>query len=93
MSALPATGETIFFVRAASSLMALSKASGPSSTPPVIWPRSAILQRAAASSVDWIFGFTVSTAERIATFGSATPRTCARSIAFCTISTLSSSVG
>ena len=46
------------------------EASGPSRMPPLIWPRSAILQRAAASSVDWIFGLTVSTAERIATFGS-----------------------
>jgi hypothetical protein len=36
---------------------------------PVIWPRSAILQSAAASIVAGIFGLTVSTAARIATFG------------------------
>ena len=69
MSALPATGETIPLVVAASSSMALSKASGPSSRPPLIWPRSAILHSAAASMVEGIFGVTVSTAERIATFG------------------------
>ena len=56
-------------MRAASGSMALSKASGPSSTPPVIWPRSAILQSAAASMVEGILVVTVSTAERIATFG------------------------
>jgi len=42
--------------------------------PPVIWRRSAILQSAAASRVDLIFSVTVSTAERIATRGSAIPR-------------------
>jgi hypothetical protein len=57
-------------VRTASGDTALSNASGPSTTPPVIWPRSAILHRAAASTVEWVFGFTVSTAERIATVGS-----------------------
>ena len=41
-------------ILAASGSMALSKASGPSRTPPVIWPRSAILQSAAASIVDGI---------------------------------------
>jgi hypothetical protein len=35
-------------------VIALSKASGPSSRPPVIWPRSAILHSAAASSVEGI---------------------------------------
>ena len=40
----------------------------------MIWPRSAILHRAAASSVAVIFGLTVSTAERMATLGRATPR-------------------
>ena len=49
--------------------MALSNASGPSSMPPVICPRSAILQSAAASIVAGIFELTVSTAARIATFG------------------------
>ena len=78
---------------AASRLIALSNASGPSSTPPLIWPRSAILQSAAASSVAGILEFTVSTAARIATFGRSTPNDCARSIAFWTMSTLSSSVG
>ena len=43
--------------------------------------------------VEGIFDVTVSTAERIATFGVLTPRHCSRSIAFCTMSTLSSSVG
>ena len=38
-------------IRAASGLIALSSASGPSSMPPLIWPRSAILHKAAASSV------------------------------------------
>ena len=60
-------------IRAASGLMALSKASGPSSTPPVIWPRSAILHSAAASIVDGIFVVTVSTADRIATRGVPSP--------------------
>ena len=41
-------------MRAASGSMALSKASGPSSRPPVIWPRSAILHSAAASMVEGI---------------------------------------
>ena len=41
---------------AASGLIALSNASGPSSSPPVIWPRSAILQRAAASMVEGMLG-------------------------------------
>ena len=56
-------------MRAASTSIALSNASGPSSTPPVIWPRSAILQSAAASIVDGILLVTVSTADRIATRG------------------------
>ena len=56
MSAWPATGETMPLVLAASSETALSKASGPSRMPPVIWPRSAILHSAAASIVDLIFG-------------------------------------
>src|SRR5512142_1887550 len=73
MSACPATGEAIFLVRAAWRLIALSKASGPSRTPPAICPRSAILHKAAASSVEGISGLTVSTAARIATFGTATP--------------------
>ena len=53
--------------------MALSNASGPSSMPPVICPRSAILHSAAASIVAGIFELTVSTAARIATFGCSTP--------------------
>ena len=80
-------------MRAASAEIALSKASGPSSRPPAIWPRSAILHSAAASSVEASFGFTVSTADRIATFGRSTPSTRARSIALATMSALSSSVG
>ncbi len=56
--------------------------------PPVIWPRSAILQSAAASMVEGSLGVTVSTAETIATRGMASPSTWARSIAFCTMSAL-----
>jgi hypothetical protein len=51
------------------------------------------LHSAAASSVDWILGLTVSTAERIATLGSGVPMMCARSIAFWMMSTFSCSVG
>ena len=69
MSGLPATAETMPLVSAAAALIALSNASGPSSTPPRIWPRSAILQSAAASSVDGIRALTVSTADSKATFG------------------------
>ena len=59
----------------------------------MICPRSAILQSAAASIVEGTFGFTVSMAERIATRGLAKPSAWHRSIAFWTMSTLSSSVG
>ena len=59
----------------------------------MIWPRSAILHSAAASMVDGTFGLTVSIADRIATRTSALPSACARSIAFWTMWTLSSSVG
>ena len=52
----PATGEPIFLIFAASALIALSSASGPSKIAPVIWPRSAILHKAAASSVDGTSG-------------------------------------
>ena len=93
MSARPATGDSIFFAFAACTEIALSNASGPSISPPVIWPRSAILQSAAACSVDSIFDVTVSTAESTATLGFSMPSVRARSIAFCTMSTLSSSVG
>ena len=67
--ARPATSDLMPLIRAASGSMALSKASGPSSMPPVIWPRSAILQSAAASIVEGILDVTVSTADRIATRG------------------------
>ena len=67
--ARPATSDLMPLIRAASGSMALSKASGPSRMPPVICPRSAILQSAAASIVDGILEVTVSTAERIATRG------------------------
>ena len=43
------------------------------SNAPVIWPRSAILQSAAASIVDGTFELIVSIAERIATRTSVTP--------------------
>ena len=93
MSGSPATSDVIPLILAASLLIALSNASGPSSRPPVICPRSAILQSAAASIVAGIFELTVSTAARIATFGVSTPSDIARSIAFWQMSTLSSSVG
>ena len=93
MSGSPATSDWIPFVRAASLLIALSKARGPSRRPPVICLRSAILHNAAASRVAGIFEVTVSTAARIATFGRSTPRETARSIAFWQMSTLSSRVG
>src|SRR4051794_4444105 len=65
--ACTATGDRMFLIWAAPRSMALSRASGPSRMPPVIWPRSAILQSAAASMVDGTFGFTVSMADRMAT--------------------------
>src|SRR5262249_6548357 len=80
--ACPATGEAMPLIRAASGLIALSKASGPSSSPPVICPRSAILHSAAASMVEGIVGVTVSTAERMATFGVPRPSPAKRSMAF-----------
>ena len=80
-------------VRAAAADTALSKASGPSTTAPAIWPRSAILHSAAASSVAGMFGLTVSTAARMATRGRATPNACARSTALRTMSAFSGSVG
>ena len=93
MSGSPATSEWMPLILAASRLIALSNASGPSSRPPLICPRSAILQSAAASIVAGIFEVTVSTAARIATFGRTTPNVRARSIAFWQMSALSSSVG
>src|SRR5690242_4684136 len=69
----PATGETMCLMTAASSLMALSSASGPSRIPPVICPRSAILHNAAASIVDGTAGLTVSIADMIATRTSSNP--------------------
>ena len=82
MSARPATGDTMPLALAASSLTALSKARGPSRMPPVICPRSAILHNAAASRVELIFGFTVSTADSTATLGAVMPSMCAKSMAF-----------
>ena len=93
MSGSPATSDRMPFVFAASLLMALSKASGPSSIPPVICPRSDILHSAAASMVAGILDVTVSTAARIATFGLVRPSETPRSTAFWQMSTLSSSVG
>ena len=93
ISAAPATGELSLLMAAACTLTAVSNANGPSRIPPVICHRSAILHKAAASTVELIFGFTVSIAERIATRGCGFPSACASQIAFCTMSTLSSSVG
>ena len=78
---------------AASSEIALSNASGPSRMPPVIWPRSAILHKAAASMVERMSGDTVSTADRIATRGVMMPRARTMSIAFWTMSRLSIRLG
>ena len=93
MSACPATAEAMCLICAAWLETALSNASGPSSKPPLICPRSAILHKAAASSVDGMLGLTVSTAERMATFGVPTPMICANKIAFCTMSAFSAKVG
>src|SRR5476649_2310246 len=92
-SARPATSETMPLTRAAAAETALSKASGPSSTAPVIWPRSAILHSAAASSVAAMRGLMVSTAARMATRGVATPMACASSMALRTMSALSARLG
>jgi hypothetical protein len=88
MLARPATGEVIPLICAAAGLMALSSANGPSTTPPLICPRSAILLRIAASQVVAISRLIVSTADRTATRGCSMPRPSARSIAFWTMSTL-----
>ena len=87
MLARPATPPVSPLVRAAPMSTALSMASGPSTWPPRIWPRSAILDRSAASIEDWIAGVTVSTADRTPTRGSI-PRDSARSMAFWQMSTL-----
>ena len=73
MSGSPATSDVMPFVFAASRADRVVEGERPVEQPPVIWPRSAILQSAAASSVAGIFEFTVSTAARIATFGRSTP--------------------
>src|SRR5262245_58030976 len=91
--ARPATSDVMPLILAASGSAALSKASGPSSTPPVICPRSAILQSAAASMVEGTLAVTVSTAERIATCGVPSPTCTNRSMAFCTMSRLASRSG
>ena len=59
----------------------------------MIWPRSAILQSAAASMVEGILVVTVSTAERIATRGVPMPMPTQRSMAFWTMSRLASRSG
>src|SRR5258708_31117163 len=84
--ARPATGETMCLIAAASSLIALSSANGPSRIAPVIWPRSAILHRAAASIVDRAPRFTFSLADMIATPTSGNPRACPFPIPVCSIS-------
>ncbi|KKJ05188.1 hypothetical protein XF14_17850 [Burkholderia gladioli] len=84
-SARPATAESMPLSRAARLETALSKASGPSTIAPTIWPRSAIFASAAASSVERIAGFTVSIALSTATRGQGRPSAWARSTAFCVI--------
>src|SRR5262249_23849905 len=91
--ARPATSDLMPLILTASGSTALSKASGPSRMPPVIWPRSAILHSAAASMVEGIFEVTVSTAERTATRGVPRPTWTHRSIAFWTMSRLASRSG
>src|SRR5258705_6058591 len=92
--ARPATSDLMPLMRAASRSIALSKASGPSSSAPVICLRSAILHSAAASMVDGIFDVTVSTADRIATRGIVPkPAWLKRSTAFWMMSHLTSRSG
>jgi hypothetical protein len=79
---LAGDGRNDTFSRAAAGLTALSKARGPSSRPPEISPRSAILQSAAASIVERSLGLTISTAARIAIRGDLMPMTWAKSMAF-----------
>src|SRR6056297_196008 len=86
ISARPATSDSIPLAATASGEMALSKANGPSTSPPVIWPRSCILQIEAASRVDGSLAVTVSTADKSAARGISMPSAMARSSAFCTIS-------
>jgi len=78
--AKPATDEPILFTVVACLLMASSTASGPSSMPPVIWPRSDILQRMAVSVVPRILESMTSIAESMATRGSPRPRRMCRSM-------------
>ncbi len=59
----------------------------------MIWPRSAILQSAAASTVAGMRGVTVSTAASSATRGSSIPMAAARRSALRTMSALSSRSG
>src|SRR3954466_6593635 len=91
--ARPATSERMPLISAASGLIALSSASGPSRRPPAIWPRSAILQSAAASIVPGIFGLTVSIAERMATRGVPSPRARGRAMTLRRVSALVSGAG
>ena len=94
MSGSPATADAMPLICAASLLIALSNASGPSSRPPVIWPRSAILHSAAASIVAGIFDVDRLDGGEDRDLRLRRRRaSIARSIAFWQMSTLSSSVG
>ena len=93
ISGSPATGLVRCLAAAASALIALSKASGPSTMPPWIWPRSAIFARAAASIVAGCFGVTSSTAASTASFGRSIPKARHRSMALRAISALVSRSG
>ena len=86
ISASPATLDSIFLMRAATLLIALSIASGPSSSPPVSAAIGHFAQRRGIGG-RWHLALTVSTAARIATFGVSTPSARARSMAFCAMCT------
>ena len=79
MFACPATPPCKSLVRAAPMSRRCPSPSGPSTSPPLIWRRSAIFDGSAASSGDRIAGLTVSTADSTPTRASM-PSACARSI-------------
>src|SRR5450830_1933439 len=93
MSALPTTGPLRPLMAAARSEMALSSARGPSTTHPLICPRSHIRTMIAASSVHGILSVTVSTAASTATLGFSYPSLWYTPTVFLMASTFSSSVG
>src|SRR5450756_1156458 len=93
MSALPTTGPLRPLMAAERSEMALSSARGPSTTHPLICPRSHIRAMIAASSVQGILSVTISTAANTATLGFSYPSLWYTFTVFLMASTFSSSVG